>query len=453
MSTFTQTQLDRLILESAREANVLPITSRCDSHCVFCSHKNNPPGVRVFSTGVRSLQDVARTMAFLDPARAITIGESATAIIEGEPLSHPDFREILLLLRRAFPDTPVEITTNARRLSSEIVRFLGGLESILLHVSLNSASVGGRKLLMGDSAGEAEQTLAGVRLLGESGVRFDGSLVAMPNLVGWEDIGETVDFLGAVGARTVRVIAPAYSSRADARLFPDPDSLRGQIREFIGSLPADLPCPVLAEPSCVMDLTPVVSGVFRGSPAAKAGVSRGDVVLSVNGRQPRCRVEAWRLLSAGGDLVVDLVQPGGRARVRWANLPGVDPGVTMEYDFDPARMDKVAAALLRSPGRVLLLTSLLGHTVVTRVLELLGFDGERAVPLLVENRTFGGTIGAAGLLTVDDYNDAFWAWHRPGSEVSSIILPLESFDAGGMDLKGRHYSDLFRLTGVPVLLL
>lgn len=429
------------------------MTSRCDSHCVFCSHKNNPPGVRVVSTGVRPLGQIARTMAFLDAGRVITIGESATPIIEGEPLSHPAFREVLSLLRRAFPVTPVEITTNGRRLTAEAVAFLEGLGNVSLHISLNSASVRGRRLLMGDSAAEAERAIAGVRLAGGSGLRFDGSLVAMPNVTGWEDLRETVTFLAAAGARIVRVIIPAYSSRAGARSFPDARTIGHELRRFVDSLPADLPCPVLIEPSSVAGLAPVVSGVFRGSPAAAAGVRRGDVVLAVNGRQPRCRVEAWRLLSAGGDLVVDLAQPGGEARVHWVNRPGIDPGLTMEYDFDPARMESIAAAVQGCTGRVLLLTSELGHTVVGRVLELLGFSSERADAVLVENRTFGGTIGAAGLLTVDDYDHAFRTWSRLGGDVSSIILPLESFDAHGIDLTGRHYSDLEKSIGVPVLLL
>jgi NifB/MoaA-like Fe-S oxidoreductase len=306
---------------------------------------------------------------------------------------------------------------------------------------------------MGDSAAEAERAIAGVQLVGAAGLRFDGSMVAMPNVTGWEDLRATVHLLAAAGARSVRVIVPAYSSSADARMFPDADTARRELRRFVDLLPVDLPCPVLIEPSCVSDLASVVSGVFRGSPAAEAGVRRGDVVLSVNGKQPRCRVEAWRLLSVEGELVVDLMQPGGETRVRWVNRSGSDPGLAMEYDFDPERMDKVAAAVQSCEGRVLLLTSRLGHAVIVRVLELLGLGGERAVPVPVENRTFGGTIGAAGLLTLDDYSSAFRAWSRLGHGASLIIVPLESFDFEGIDLKGRHYSDLSRSAGVPVMLL
>ena len=82
-------EVDRLILESALHANVLALSSQCDSRCVFCSHKNNPPGIAVAHVGRRSMDDVRRTLAFLSPERVITIGESATPIVEGEPLGAP----------------------------------------------------------------------------------------------------------------------------------------------------------------------------------------------------------------------------------------------------------------------------------------------------------------------------------------------------------------------------
>jgi hypothetical protein len=103
-------------------------------------------------------------------------------------------------------------------------------------------------------------------------------------------------------------------------------------------------------------------------------------------------------------------------------------------------------------GRSVLLTSELGHAVVCSVLDLIGAGRDAAEPVAVENRTFGGSIGAAGLLTVDDYFESYTAWRGSDREPSQLILPLESFNSRGVDLKRTHYSELQRLTGVPVLL-
>ena len=267
-------EVDRLILESALHANVLVLNSQCDSRCVFCSHKNNPPGIAVAHVGRRSMDDVRRTIAFLSPEHVITIGESATPIVEGEPLTHPDLPQIVELLRRAFPDTPVEITTNGRHLTAELVTLFEAAGGISLSVSLNSASPRGRRILMGDSPEQSRQAIVGVEMLGRSTLRFSGSLVAMPNLVGWDDLRATVRFLAESGAEAVRVIVPAWSSRADSGLFPNEATIFADVRRFVAEMTGDVPCPVLLEPSSAADLTPVVSGVVAAHPRGRRACAR-----------------------------------------------------------------------------------------------------------------------------------------------------------------------------------
>ena len=452
MSIIGPWEVDRLLLASAQEANVLPITSRCDSRCVFCSHRNNPPGIATVFAGARSLEEIKRIVAFLDPDRPIIIGESATLLIEGEPFSHPAFREILSLVRRVHPSTPLEITSNGRFLTAETVGFLETLGHVFLNVSVNSASARGRRLLMGDTETQSERVIEGVRLLSRSSVSFAGSLVAMPNLTGWDDIRDTIQFLADNGALAASVVMPAFSALADRDIFPDGEQVYGELREFVGSLSAELPCPVLVEPSCVSDLTPAVSGVLKGSPAWDAGIRRNDVLIAVNGRKPTCRVEAWNMLRAEGEIKAEVERDGRVFTVRWANGIRGDPGVTMEYDFDPARAQDLRRSVMDYPGKSVLLASELGHVVVGRVLESMSIGPDRAEVVMVRNHTFGGTIRAAGLLTVDDYLECLTSQPASRPERAQIILPRETFDSHGRDLKRRHFSELQEQTGVPVLL-
>ena len=48
-TAYTPMHIQDLINRTAMEANILPLTSRCDSACIFCSHQNNPPQVQVLS--------------------------------------------------------------------------------------------------------------------------------------------------------------------------------------------------------------------------------------------------------------------------------------------------------------------------------------------------------------------------------------------------------------------
>ncbi len=289
-------------------------------------------------------------------------------------------------------------------------------------------------------------------LLAASTIPFSASLVAMPNVVGWDDIQHTVEFLASNQAAAIRVFMPAFSSRARPGIFPDEGEIYAQLREFVRTLSTDLPCPVLIEPSHVTNLNPVVSGVSRDSPAWRAGIRRDDVVLMVNGATPRCRVEAWNMLLPKGDVLAAIRRGDGEESVRWTNEAEGDSGIAMEYDFDPVRAENIRCAVSSCPGKSALLTSEFGHAVVGKVLELLGVGADLAEPVMIENRTFGGTIRAAGLLTVDDYYEGYVAWRASNPAPAQLIVPLESFDPQGFDLKRRHFSELQEQAGVPVLL-
>lgn len=436
------------IIRSAVEANILPITSRCDAKCVFCSHKNNPPEVHVVSVGERAFEDIAETLVYLRPDHAITIGESASCIYEGEPFTHPQFKRILAMLRDRFPHTPVSITTNGHYLSREMVKFLRDIGNVALSVSINSATAEGRAILMGDDAETAERTIQGVRLLKEFDLPYSASMVAMPNLVGWEDIRATLDLLAENGASVARIFAPAFSSPVQLKSFPDPDAIYGELRDFIDGLPADYPMPVLLEPSYVTDLTPVVSGVLKGTAGWRAGVLRGDTIKSVNGQVPRCRVEAWNMLQAAGKISVFAVRGEETLPISWVNEHYGASGITMEYDFDMGRAELLKRLIMNCTGRSLCLCSELAHGVLSSVLKLPGFEPGRADCVPVKNRTFGGSIKAAGLLCVRDYLEEYEQYREENPAPAQIIIPQESFNSEGYDLAGRHFSEIERASGV-----
>ncbi|MBP1737036.1 MAG: hypothetical protein H6Q60_917 [Oscillospiraceae bacterium] len=449
MTAYTPEDIQSLLDHAAREQNLLPLTSRCDSRCIFCSHHNNPKEIQVISIGTRTLSQIEEAIYFLNPEAVITIGESASSIIEGEPTLHPQFREIMNLLRRRCPDTPVAVTTNGHHLTEDLVSFLSGCRPVELNLSLNSGTLQGRRLLMGDDEEQAGTAIEGVKLLERYRIPFQGSLVGMPNVTGYDDVEHSIRLLAEHGARAVRVFLPGFSSFVKRDIFPNPDTIYQELSAFIDRLAGEIACPVLLEPSWVSDLVPKISGIAKKSPAYQAGLRRGDVIVSVNGKKPRSRTEAFRLVHETADILAAYTRNGELRAAAWQNGPE-GSGLTFEYDFDLDRAAYMKNAVLTAPGHVLLLTSEFGSAVVQASLDAVETPADRYTAIVTPNKTFGGTIRAAGLLTCDDYLAAYESFAEAHPKPAALMVPAESFNSLGRDLKGTHYSHLTERTGLPL---
>ncbi len=444
---------EHLILHSAMEANILPITSNCDACCIFCSHKGNPPGIRTVSMPPRSLDEIAWTLSFLNGQKKITIGESATNIIEGEPLCHPYFVEIIQLVREKFPATPIHITTNGHGLDDQLVAFLKTAMPIVINLSLNSGTVEGRGRLMGDTSSLAEKAINGVKLLSQYQLPFHGSIVAMPHLIGWEDITRTVHYLAANQALGIRIFMPGYSKRAPRSLKFDALAMHRDLADFVNRLAAEISCPLVMEPPLLSDLTPAVAGIVNGSPAHKSGLRRGDVITAANGLVPRSRVEAWNMLQQPGLIKVAVSRTGQCCELEWDNGAGGGSGAVMEYDFDMRRLQAIEQRVQAADGKVVMLSSEFGFAVLSSLVRLLSAAEGQVQVLAVKNNLFGGSIKAAGLLTIPDFIQAIEEYCLVNERPDIVLIPQEAFDCQGYDLLGRPYSQVSEITGIAVTVI
>lgn len=443
-------KVEQIILHSVQQYNILPLTSRCNVKCVFCSHKQNPPGVEVIEIPPRTMEEIHRAMAFLNPEKKVVIGESATRIIEGEPFTHPNWKEVLGEIRKQFPSTPIAITTNGRLLSQDTVEFLSQMQSLELNVSLNSASEKGRLTLMRDN--KAETSIAGLKLLKLWGIKFHGSIVAMPHLIGWDDLYETSVFLDQCGAQTIRVFMPGFSKFAPEFLTFNHKDLHQRLADFITSLSDQISSPVLLEPPINQNLLAVVEGVIPGSLAQGLGIQKNDVIRSVNGAIPRCRVEAWELMHRLGPVKVLVERESRNLTFTWENGLNTKSGIVMNYDFDPERMEELASLAIKYRGEnVLILASDLAVDIVRQVIQSIPNCDFYVYP--VKNRFFGGSIGAAGLLTVDDFFRSYAAFIKDNPKPTLVLVPKEAFDYWGKDLTGQAHWELEALMGVKVIIL
>ncbi|MDH7478532.1 MAG: radical SAM protein [Syntrophomonadaceae bacterium] len=466
-----------MIVYSASQANVLPLTSRCNLRCRFCSHQGNPPDFKLPFLSDRPLKELEVLAGYLDPRRKVVIGESATKIPEGEPLLYPQLVPLLCHLRRRFPRMSVQITTNCIELTEELASVMADLQPLELVVSLNSATPEGRRRLMGDP--RPLRAINGVERLGRWGVPFHGSIVLMPQLVGWDDIEYTIGFLEGQGCRMVRLLMPGFTDWGHSRGQPAEFSLGDwyKLAPRLEELRSRFDLPIIMEPPIWPSptqpgamLAGLVEGVIRGSDAERAGLREGDVILQVNGERVFSRVDAFERIRRAGQPRVTVARGEREFEVRIAKTAGEASGMVMSYDFDPVLARKTYHQTLA--GGFLLLTSVLAAPMLAAALtccwaeseglinpplqdleEAIAYLQQRDIYLqVVSNNLLGGNIGCAGLLTVSDLLAGYQQFQirHPQVKLRQVLVPDAAFDHHGEDLCGRGFWDLEAAIGKPV---
>ncbi|PKM82280.1 MAG: DUF512 domain-containing protein [Firmicutes bacterium HGW-Firmicutes-13] len=439
--------LPSLIFSAIQQENILPVTSRCNLNCVFCSHKQNPPGIKVYRLPERKLSEIKESFKYLSGSRKIIIGESATRIIEGEPFCYAGINEILKELRLFFPETPIQITTNGTLLSKDTVKFLKKLEPLELIISLNILNMEKRREFLGDKS--ARRIREAVEELSAAGLSFHGSVVAMPHLLGWEELEKTLTFLKEKSAKSLRVFLPGFTGLASPSLNFDL-SLWKELCSFVSRLKKSFEVPLLLEPPLLNDLAANIEGILEGTPAEETGLKAGDVIISVDGKQVRSRIEAFDLTKGKKDPPVELYRCGSNLNLILKKGKGELPGFVVYRDMDPFQMDKFFKTAQRYKNlKVLVLTSVLGFAFIRNLTEKIPGNSNLTVKA-VPNNFFGGSIMSAGLLVTGDFIKVI---QELQSRPDLIVIPEIPFDFKGEDLLGNSYLEIQGKTGFPVVLV
>lgn len=429
-----------LLLEAASRDNILVLSTNCSTSCVFCSHFQNPGEVEAYYVDKLDRGQIDTLIEFLDENRKIVIGESATRICEGEPFLREDIIGILRSMRLKYKAAPIQITTSGIHLNEAVLSELKGLGNIELNVSLNSYSIEGREKLY---RGKAHMSaVEAVKLLEIYDIAFSGSIVAMPHLVGWEDIRETILFLNEHNASTIRVFMPGYT-RFTKGVLP-PGDIGSSLRQFVSEIRGSIDVPLIVEPSGVQNLDAVIEGVIKGSAAWNAGLAAGDRVLKVNGKEAASRADAYYSILKSGNPRLQVLRGGEAVEVEIKKQAKAASGLVFNYDIHPDEINAIKKGILRNSGsRCLLLASELAYPILAACIEQNASVRIEAV----RNGYFGGNIACAGLLTIHDIEAHIRSLK---AQTDVVMLPSIMFDSSGRDLMGRHYKEIEEGLGIKV---
>lgn len=422
-------------LQAAQKAGIIPLTSQCNVACVFCSHRGNPVGLRVHKMKPLSLTQVKDLLSIMPVHKVITIGESATTVVEGEPFTHPDIEKVLTMIRHQMPTSMIRITTNGTLLDKKRVDLLASLQPLELQVSLNSITPTWRqKLHQGEVEGHMPHMFEHLQA---KDLPFSVSIVTVPHITGWEELEKTLNFADGVGPQVIRLFLPSYTRH----VAPDqqvPSWLWSQVRQRILRWRQHYRTPLLLEPAVIDDLSATVVGVQTESPAAAIGLRMGDVIMAVNEQVPFSRVHAFEMINQYQHPVVKVLRGKQPLELKLSKAAGEKSGVVMDYDLSLKDWEKLKGLVMAHKEQGLYIcTSILAFPRISKALSQLGsVDGVSIVP--VPSSYWGGNIISAGLLTVSDYALAL----KHHSIDSVIALPAVSFNEKGQDLTGTHYGAL-----------
>ncbi|TYQ17680.1 UNVERIFIED_CONTAM: 4Fe-4S single cluster protein [Acetivibrio alkalicellulosi] len=427
------------------KTNILPITSNCNTSCVFCSHKQNPDGVEVFSTGNLNLNDYIELIEYLSPDKKIVIGESATRIIEGEPFLHKDILHILDIIRKKYKKTTIQITTNGILLDEEIINTLVKLENIELNISLNCINDEKRKKILGV---KRNHNIKNIFYLLKDKINYTASGVIVPDIIDKTDIEDMVAFLSYNNANSIRFFIQGCTYKATNTF--DFYEVYYKFSSLISNLRLKYNIPIVLEPSFIKTLDCKVEGVIKDTPSFRARIKEGDFIEEVDGNKIISRVDAFNKIYKKENPMIRIKRNNASHIIKIEKRKNESSGIIVLYDIDPDIIIDIHRLILRHKAKnVLFMTSELAYDIFKCFLDISQCEFKYNV-LKVKNEFFGGTIKCAGLLTVGDVIKAGKEYINKINKPHLIILPPVMFDYMGRDLQGRKIYEIEEELNVSV---
>ncbi len=187
----------------------------------------------IYREGFRPLEDIKKGFSLLDTAGEIRLGDSLPGrISEGEALLHPAIFEVLKLIRARFPKNVLHVPTNAVVLTNDFIEKLKEYKPLKLTVSYHSDNPKNWCKIFQLGKDKYKIARAALFHLLKGEFFIEGALVPLPNLVGYDDIENTIKTL-RIFTKKVIVYPPGYSRKASSRLKKILDTNYADLSRFL----------------------------------------------------------------------------------------------------------------------------------------------------------------------------------------------------------------------------
>ncbi|TDX50959.1 hypothetical protein [Orenia marismortui] len=240
---------------------------------------------------------------------------------------------------------------------------------------------------------------------------------------------ETIAYLDRYGAETIRVFLPGYTKYS-------PESIKfnlnlwNDLRVFIDKCRTKYEAPIALEPSRIVNLDAIISGIIKELPAAKSKLKISDKIIKVNDKELFSRVDAFNEILKAANPKLSFERTGRVEEIIIEKDRGERSGLVFDYDLSldlVADIDRIIKSCRAK--RTLLLSSQLASKRIGLGIEYLKSHNQNLVIDLLKVKSYfvGGSIMSDGLLVVDDFRKMLYQYQE------------ELLD---IDLVGERYSKL-----------
>lgn len=452
------------------------ISTACNMRCPFCYEEGDPEGVSVINepAEMTTMEEIETRLKYYDPVRGTGLFQPLTYI--NEIFCNPGAMDIMERLRAASPHEVLTFVTNGTYLDEPTVARIAQLKPVFFNFSVNSLDPTIRRKILRDP--RPEVAIQAIELLRAYGIPYLASLVCWPTIP-WSDIEQTVRQLDQAGCAIVRFSLSAYSKHLKGRRYNREEFWQQGLAVAL-ALMEEVDIPIKVEPYHYLDRSflPRVAGVIKGSPAARAGLRAGDLLLSIEQRAMPTVNHALSALAAtarrseqvhltyqskrtGQQRSVVLAngeEPSGYPYDQMHHFPGFEWGLILIDNLKFSYLQEMRQLIdAHQARRVVLCSSELMKPIVLQMIEVSGAFGDLDLAVEVpENRYFGGSIVLGDLLTVEDYVAFIQEVQlRPGQAPELVLIPSSPFSRGEWlrDLVGVPFTEIERRTGIKVALI
>ncbi len=420
------------LLKSISVSNTLPLTSRCNLSCLFCSNLQNS-GLTVLRVKERTIAELMVACEFLDPSFPLIIGESATRYFEGEPFLYSSIIELLEKLRDKYPLMPIKITTNGELLTGRILQKLAQIGGVSLTVSINCLTLDERsRYLKGTKSGKCI-----LELLESQNMDYSVSIVVFPRSSKKMDeettsLFQLLEFV-AEYKKTVRIFFAGLSAESLVRFditSVQLEKIQQEISSKIMIYRNKCEFPIIVEPYYFEEFAAYVEGVENSTGRIKPG----DIIRTVNGKSVICGTEVIKNYKKTSENYISIRRNNSsideQIRLSDGEKPIIRPGVSSRM------LNWIDDFVTTEPDAVIFVSKFAEKAFKNRYKNVL-------VPV---NRTFGGNIFCYGLFSFNDIHDAVKTLENKSRNSLKAIVSPAIMDSLGFDITGKTIFDYPGLT-------